>query len=628
MGGGAAATTQETQTVKLMYTNAQSVLNKVKELAAYVVEAEPDIIFLTETWCSSTTNNAALALPNYQLESELRRDRTDTGNGVGGGLLIYVKLGLKILPYDKFDDNTFNQFCCFKMITEGEPLHCILIYRPPSSNLANLLKLCDMMRNLDKNTYVVGDFNIPNVNWQEWAAADPKGRTLLTTMEEAGLTQMVNLATHTKGNVLDLFITNNPDKVIGVSDGGRLGRSDHCILNIELVANPQKVIHRGRRPNWNKADTIGLKTQLSGINWQRLLSTNNTVEQNWQNFKKVVSKSVRENVPESTCKPSTQPRWITREIIRLLGQKKRLWKNLKLHPTVDNEGKYRKIEKEVSAKIRNAKRSIEKRLANSHNTNARSFANYIKSKTKAVIGIGPLKRTDGTLATEDKEIADMLNEFFASVFSVTNSNINRLLTVETVAELSLVRFTERQISNKIKRLKESSAGGPDGINARVLKTAEAELVGPLGMIFDQSMKEGQVPVDWRAADVVPIYKKGPKGEPGNYRPISLTSIPGKLMEGVIKDSLMTHLIENNLIRDSQHGFMPGRSCTTNLLIFMDKVTEAVDQGHPVDIFYLDFSKAFDKVPHDLLILKLRAKGVAGETLRWIKNWLADRTQQV
>ncbi len=84
--------------------------------------------------------------------------------------------------------------------------------------------------------------------------------------------------------------------------------------------------------------------------------------------------------------------------------------------------------------------------------------------------------------------------------------------------------------------------------------------------------------------------------PGNYRPVSLTSIPCKIMESIIKDCIMGHLLDNELIQESQHGFMPGKSCATNLVEFMDFVTKAVDEGKPVDIFYLDFTKAFDKVP--------------------------------
>ena len=97
---------------------------------------------------------------------------------MGGGLLVYVKSGLSILPYDKFCENSFNQFCCFKLVNTGEPLHFILVYRPPSSNIENLSKLCDMLANLDRNTFVIGDFNIPNVNWQDMAAGrDQRGDT-------------------------------------------------------------------------------------------------------------------------------------------------------------------------------------------------------------------------------------------------------------------------------------------------------------------------------------------------------------------------------------------------------------------------------------------------------------------
>ena len=96
----------------------------------------------------------------------------------------------------------------------------------------------------------------------------------------------------------------------------------------------------------------------------------------------------------------------------------------------------------------------------------------------------------------------------------------------------------------------------------------------------------------------------------------------------MKDDIMSHLQENKLIKDSQHGFMPGRSCSTNLIVFQDKLTKIIDQGKSADIFYLDFAKAFDKVPHKRLIQKLMNKGIQGNVLKWIENWLKDRTQAV
>ncbi len=124
------------------------------------------------------------------------------------------------------------------------------------------------------------------------------------------------------------------------------------------------------------------------------------------------------------------------------------------------------------------------------------------------------------------------------------------------------------------------------------------------VIFNMSLESGTVLTAWKTATVTPIFKKGTKGDPGNYRPVSLTSVPCKILESIIKDKIMDHLLENNLIRDSQHGFMPGRSCATNLVEFMYFVTESVDEGESVDIFYLDFAKAFDKVPRQRLLRKL------------------------
>ncbi len=98
----------------------------------------------------------------------------------------------------------------------------------------------------------------------------------------------------------------------------------------------------------------------------------------------------------------------------------------------------------------------------------------------------------------------------------------------------------------------------------------------LAQIFNRSLRECKVPAEWKRGNVTPIYKKGPKGYPGNYRPVSLTSVPCKLMESILKGNIMDHLMNNNLIRQSQHGFMPGKSCASNLTTFLDRATKAVD----------------------------------------------------
>ncbi|GAB0209550.1 hypothetical protein GRJ2_003420700 [Grus japonensis] len=158
--------------------------------------------------------------------------------------------------------------------------------------------------------------------------------------------------------------------------------------------------------------------------------------------------------------------------------------------------------------------------------------------------------------------------------------------------------------------------GPDGIHPRELKEMAEVLTKPLSTIYQQSWLTGEVPVDWRLANVMSIHKKGWKEDPGNYRAITLTSVPGKVMEQIILSAIMQHIQDTQVIRPSQHGFMKGRSCLTNRISSYDQVIHSVDEGKAVDVVYLDFSKAFDTISHSILLEKLAAHDLDRRTLRW------------
>ena len=184
--------------------------------------------------------------------------------------------------------------------------------------------------------------------------------------------------------------------------------------------------------------------------------------------------------------------------------------------------------------------------------------------------------------------------------------------MRTRSRLTRSFITTEKVRKKIRQLKSHSAAGPDGIAPKLLQQCEDQIVPVLAMIYRKSMKDGQVPEEWRQANVVPTFKKGSKMAAGNYRPVSLTCVSCKLLESILKDNIMQHLTRNKLLKNSQHGFMAGKSCTTNLLEFMEKITSEVDRGKSVDIVYLDFAKAFDKVPTERLIRKLHAHGIGGK----------------
>jgi len=184
------------------------------------------------------------------------------------------------------------------------------------------------------------------------------------------------------------------------------------------------------------------------------------------------------------------------------------------------------------------------------------------------------------------------------------------------------------IKTRLNDLKVDKAAGDDNLSPRILKAISDEIAYPITVIFHRSLDTGCVPRDWRIANVTPIFKKGSRRQTSNYRPVSLTSQICKVVESIIRDQLVQHLDYNNLITNSQHGFRKGYSCTTNLLVFLETVTAEIDSKHNVDAIYLDLAKAFDKVPHRPLMLKLRAHGVDGLVGSWIKSWLTDRWQRV
>ena len=161
------------------------------------------------------------------------------------------------------------------------------------------------------------------------------------------------------------------------------------------------------------------------------------------------------------------------------------------------------------------------------------------------------------------------------------------------------------------RLKPNKSPAGDGLHLRVLVELKNEMATPLMMIFTRSLHDGQLPPSWKEANVTPIYKKGKRHIPGNYRPVSLTSVAGKCMERLIRDAIMTHMTEIDLLSPKQHGFIQGRSCVTQLLAVLDSWTLALDEGGNIDTIYLDFAKAFDTVPHQRLLMKLRCMFIHG-----------------
>jgi len=230
------------------------------------------------------------------------------------------------------------------------------------------------------------------------------------------------------------------------------------------------------------------------------------------------------------------------------------------------------------------------------------------------------------------QIAEVFNDQFSSVFTSENTTEMpvpaSLFTGSDNEKLSSIIFTQDQVLKRLLQLRTDKSAGVDNISSRFLKALCPEISVPVTLLFNCSMSEGKIPHDWKLANVTPIHKQGNRNRPDNYRPISLTCHLSKVMESIVRDTITQHLEKFNLIKGSQHGFRRKRSCVTNLLVFLDKVTTCNDYKDSVDTIFLDFAKAFDKVPHGRLLMKLKAHGIDGQVASWIGDWLANRMQRV
>ena len=610
--------------IKILYLNARSICNKLPALELNVAEIDPDLIIITESWCNDKISDAFLSIKNFSVE--IRIDRTDTAHGIGGGILVYAKNTIKI---DRLDcDSDFIQYCMFDVCSKNSSssMTILAFYRSPNSTEENNDKLCKLVENLSDKHFniVIGDLNFPNINWTE-GTFDNKSKTFIETCDNKFLSQLVTFPTHIHGNTLDVILSNISDRFIDIQNLGNLSNSDHCMILSEIAFEPAFNSTDQYIYDWKNADIDAL-SNFFRRDWTEILKGQN-VEEDWTALTSCLDEALDKFVPRIRRRQNNRPPWMTRRSLQLSRRKQRLWKcyvnNGKLQ---EDLVRYKKALKQSKKCIQKDKRSYEKKIANCDNQ--KPFNAYLKNKVKSRTRIGPLK-VDGVKISDNLGMANELNNFFCSVF--TNENLVEIPSFETLeghSFLDHVEFTPCAVFKKIKSLKQSSSSGPDNISVKFLKDFASELSHPLSMIFKTSLQNSTVPLAWKQGNITPIFKKGSRNSVGNYRPVSLTSVPCRIMESIIKDHIIKHLDDNNLVVPTQHGFVKKRSTVTNLLEFFEKVTSKVDSNQPMDLIYLDFSKAFDKVPRERLLIKLEAHRITGSVLGWARDWLSGRNQRV
>ena len=497
------------------------------------------------------------------------------------------------------------------------------------------------------NIILCGDFNVPNINWSENEPNQSQNSlaTIIKSIQNKYLlTQMVKDPTHKSGNTLDLIFTNNK-QLFNEIHSIPTSRSDHHIIEVSTHFKSHFARSQSTRRQFNNVfdslnffsedvDWEQIKTELNDHNWNEEFSQINDPVDKLNHLIKTCELASIAHVPQKRIAISRKSK-IPRDRRVLMRRRRKIIKRL---PRAKNKSTTNKlttelieIEMKLQASFERSTTYQEDKAIQAIKRNPKYFFTYVKKFNKVKPAIGPLLDKNNQYIVENLDMANLLSAQYSSVFSTPKDapiDPNTLFDSEEDGDLKDINFTPDDIKKAISDIAANAAPGPDGFPAILLRNCKEELAQPLHQIWRECLDLGITPPSLKFSRIIPIHKGDSTALPKNYRPVALTSHLVKLFEKILRSKIVNHLEKNNLCNATQHGFRSGRSCLSQLLAHYDKILSLLDQGMNVDIIYLDFAKAFDKLDFNITLKKLKHLGITGKIGKWIHSFLTNRTQSV
>ena len=577
-----------------------------------------DILIFTETWLNVNITNAMLNPTNHYNLFRLDRGK----HARGGGILIYI-------------NSKFNSFCLSEYLTTDFELLCInflnyrliVVYRPPNMIFSDTTILCELLGKIvdSVNTSLIfGDFNLPGINWITGTSITQSELFVYNFIQSKGLLQLINFNTRCN-NIIDLIFTNNELIVSNINSLSPFEYdnhiSDHSAIDVYLLIDnlyddncPTKKYY-----NYNKSDLIKIKDHLLTIDWDVIFSPFSDPDELMNIFTETTNHIINLYTPLKRSHVFKYPIEI----------KKLLNKCRKLHKKADDKvsrDRWRSYKSLLSNKIKTHNINFEHRVLSSSSKSA--FYGYINHQLKSKDKIPPLiNPSDPTcIYTNDLDKANCLSKQFSSVFVPDN---NEPISID----ISNSSFNSFPITQEIVRkflclLPNKFNNSPDGLPKGMLKLLSFELSYPICKVFNYIFDKGICPTVWKAANIIPIFKKGDSSSPSNYRPISKLPSTLILFEKILSYYLLYYLRSNNLLCTEQYGFLAGKSTELQLLEFYSNLIKSSNRSFKTDIIYIDMAKAFDTVCHSKLLSKISKLNIGGKVLIWFKSYLTNRIQRI
>lgn len=607
----------------MYYQNVNGLRSKLSLLKQSIATCVYDILVMVETNLVPDIGDSELGLNDF---SVFRCDRSSANNAKesGGGVLIAVNSSLQC---HQLVTGVLDVECVFVLIRSNKASIVVgAVYIPPNMSNYRYERFCDAVFEVTASNptisdiLILGDFNQPSTAWDNLPHCSPNSSSqMIIDMANILHLHQQNKVKNYRGVILDLIFSTSLDTEVHSAMESIVPYDvNHPPLafSVDLLQRGANVILPSTY-NLKRCDVDAVFTWIQGLSYPATPVPN--AEDHFTSFCKTLADVIKYNSPPKSKSKATFPKWFSHELKQLVIQKKsihRLYKETGETYFYDEFKRLRTLCKRMAGECyRTYTEFLESTIPN----NIKVFWSHIKNLKSSTLPSHMFFNNNS--ADEPNLQCELFAEYFASVY-VYRTTATPSFDYGTNVNMHHLSVTASQVENKLRALDPFKGMGPDFLPPAIIKFCSSVLAPHLAIYFNSLLAIGTFPACLKEGYVSPIYKSGNRADISNYRPIVIQSVLAKVFESLILDVLEFRL--GHVIINEQHGFRRGKSTSTNLILLQNYINSAFSSRRQVDCILLDFSKAFDRVNHGILLAKLEGYGISGSLLMLIRSYLTDR----